>query len=81
MVSLLFTLSWRNIWRNKRRSIITTSAVVFAVMFSIVMRGIQLGTYDVNIKYMVDLFSGYLQVQKPGYQDNPSLQKKFSSDR
>lgn len=76
-MKLLFTLGWRNIWRNKRRSIITILAVTFAVMLSIVMRGIQLGTYDVNIRHVVELYSGYFQVQFPGYQNNPVLQKSF----
>lgn len=77
-MNLLLKLGWRNIWRNKRRSIITISAVTFAVMLSIAMRGIQLGTYEVNIRHVVELFSGYLQIQTEGYQKNPSLQKSFS---
>ncbi len=76
-MSLLQHLAWRNIWRNKRRSIITVLAVTFAVMLSIAMRSLQLGTYDVNIKRAVGLFSGYLQIQKAGYQKNPSLRKGF----
>ncbi|MBI2619728.1 MAG: ABC transporter permease [Ignavibacteriales bacterium] len=77
-MSLLLKLGWRNIWRNKRRSIITILAVTFAVMLSIAMRGIQLGTYDVNIRHVVELFAGYIQIQVPGYQKNPTLQKSFS---
>jgi len=38
---------------------------------------LQLGTYEVNIKTVVQLFSGYLQIQKVGYLDNPSLRKSF----
>ena len=63
---MLLKIAWRNLWRNKRRSIITILAVVFAVMLAIVMRGLQYGTYAVNIKSSVELFSGYLQVQKNG---------------
>ena len=76
-MNLLLKLGWRNIWRNRRRSIITISAVIFAVMLSIAMRGIQLGTYEVNIRHVVELFSGYIQIQAEGYQKNPSLQKSF----
>ncbi len=78
---MLLKLAWRNIWRNKRRSIITILAVTFAVMLSIAMRGLQLGTYEVNIETVVNMFPGYLQIQKIGYQKNPSLQKSFSFDR
>ena len=77
---MLPRLAWRNIWRNKRRSLITIAAVTFAAMLSIAMRGIQLGTYDVNIKHFTDLFIGAIQVQAEGYRDNPTLQKSFRLD-
>ena len=76
-MKLLITLAWRNIWRNKRRSILTLLAVTFATMASIAMRGIQEGTYELNIMNSVEQFSGYLQIQKKGYQSNPSLGKSF----
>jgi len=79
-VNLLFKLAWRSVWRNKRRSIITILAVTFAAMFSIAMRGIQLGTYEVNIQTAVNMFSSYLQIQRTGYQENPSLQRNFRYD-
>ena len=53
------------------------AAVFFAVLLAVAMRGLQLGTYEVNIKTVVQLFSGYLQIQKVGYLDNPSLRKSF----
>ncbi len=79
-MSLLIRLAWRNLWRNKRRSIITILAVAFAAMLSIAMRGIQLGTYEVNIRTAVNMFPSYLQIQRIGFQDNPSLQRSFSYD-
>jgi len=76
-VKLILKLAWRNIWRNKRRSILTLLAVTFAVIASIAMRGIQEGTYELNIKNAVEMFSGYLQIQEKGYLNNPSLAKSF----
>jgi putative ABC transport system permease protein len=80
-VRLLLKLAWRNIWRNKRRSILTLAAVTFAVLMAIGMRGIQLGTYDLNIKTAVELFSGYLQVQTKGYNETPKLSLCFKEDK
>ncbi|MBU1097448.1 MAG: ABC transporter permease [Bacteroidetes bacterium] len=77
-MNLLFKLAWRNIWRNKRRSYITLAAIIFATFATIAMRGIQLGTYGVNIKNAVEMFTGYLQIQRIGYQENPSLNLAFS---
>ncbi len=79
-MTLQATLAWRNIWRNRRRSVITILAVTFAVMLSIAMRGIQLGTYEVNIRHMANLFIGYVQVQQEGFRDNPTLRNSYRSD-
>jgi ABC-type lipoprotein release transport system permease subunit len=44
---------------------------------AIAMRGIQKGTYALNIRSAVELFSGYLQIQEKNYLDNPSLTSSF----
>lgn len=80
-MNLLIKLSWRNIWRNKRRSIFTLSAVVFAVYLAIAQRGLQLGTYNLNIQNVVELYSGYTQIQAPHYKDNPALKTNFTLSR
>jgi len=53
---------------------------MFATLFSIAMRGVQLGTYEKNISYALGLFSGFIQIQAPGFQDNPSLHKSIRID-
>jgi len=79
-VKLLLKLAWRNLWRNKRRTIITILAVTFATLFAIAMRGVQLGTYEENITFSLRLFSGFIQLQAPRFQENPSLHKSFIVD-
>lgn len=77
---LLLKLAWRNIWRNSRRSVLTILAVSFATMLSVTMRGMQIGTYESLIKNLVHTFTGYIQIQRPGYMKNPSLQLGFAYD-
>jgi putative ABC transport system permease protein len=77
-VNLLTKLAWRNILRNKRRSLLTVLAVTFAALLSIAMRGMQVGTYAVNIQNVVGMFSGYCQIQREGYNTNPTLQTNFA---
>ncbi|KAB2847188.1 MAG: ABC transporter permease [Melioribacteraceae bacterium] len=76
-MKLLLKLAWRNIWRNKRRSILTLCAIIFATFASVAMRGMQIGTYELNISNAVNMFSGYIQIQKNGYRQNPSINKNF----
>jgi len=79
-MKLLLKLAWRNLWRNKRRTLITTLAVMFATLLSIAMRGIQLGVYEENISHAVNVFSGFIQLQAHGFQENPSLHRSFVLD-
>lgn len=77
-MKLLLILAWRNIWRNRRRSLLTILAVVFASFLSLLQRGLATGTWEFNVRNTVEMFAGYLQVQRTGYQDNPSLSKSLA---
>jgi putative ABC transport system permease protein len=60
-------IAWRNLWRNKRRTIITMASVFFAVWFALIMRAFQLGSYDLMVNNLVHAYSGYFQVHARGY--------------
>ena len=63
-------MAWRNIWRNKRRTIITAASILFAVFFAIVMRSIQLGSYGNMVDNVVQAYTGYIQIFDQNYQDD-----------
>jgi len=71
-------MAWRNIWRNKRRTIITIVSIVFAVILSSIMRSMQLGSYERMIDNSVRFYTGYIQVHKLGYWDEQVLDNAFS---
>jgi len=59
--------AWRNLWRNKRRTLITTASIFFGVILSTVMSSMQEGSYAMYIKTIVNFYSGYIQVHRKGY--------------
>ncbi len=73
-----FKIAWRNLWRNKRRTLITVASIFFGVLISTIMSSLQDGTYGNMIDMMVKLSSGYLQVQHPEYRENKSINNTFS---
>jgi ABC-type lipoprotein release transport system permease subunit len=76
-MTTILKIAWRSLWRNKKRTLITTASVFFAVLLALAMRSMQLGSYDNMVKNAVSFYSGYLQVQKTGYWEDKSINKTF----
>ncbi|HPT02939.1 MAG TPA: FtsX-like permease family protein [Bacteroidales bacterium] len=72
-----FKIAWRNLWRNRRRTVITAASIFFAVFFAVIMRSYQLGSYDHMINNFIESFTGYLQVQHEKYHDDPVIDNSF----
>ena len=73
-------LAWRNIWRNKRRTLITVSSVMFAVVFALFVESLERGAHDLMIDNMTRFHTGYLQIQDYRYEDEISLDNAFYYD-
>jgi len=78
---MLLKLAWRNIWRNKKRSYITISAIAIAVLLSVCMRSMQLGMYDNMISKVVGSYSGYLQIHSKGYWEEQIIDNSFTFNK
>ncbi len=74
---LYLNLAWRNIWRNKRRTIITMLSIIVAVFLASVMRSMQEGQYTDMIENTVGTFTGYIQVHATAYWDDKTLDNTF----
>lgn len=72
----LFIIAWRSLWRNKRRTLITTASVFLAVFLALFMRSMQIGSYEIMIDSAVNEV-GHLQVHDSGYWDSKSINDSF----
>ena len=77
-MSMYFVLAWRNVWRNRNRTLITTASIFFAVILVLFMRSMQLGTYA-HIGNTLRLSTGYMQVQARGFWEKRSVDNTFVS--
>jgi putative ABC transport system permease protein len=72
-------IAWRNLWRNKRRTLLTISSVLFALFLALIMRSMQLGSYAKMVESSVKISTGYIQVHEKGYWADKSIDNTFET--
>jgi ABC-type lipoprotein release transport system permease subunit len=72
---LFFSMAWRNVWRNRRRSLLTVLAIALGLAFNIFMRGIGDGFHEQMVDNSVRAEIGHIQIHRAGYHDDPELNK------
>ena len=77
---MILKIAWRNIWRNKKRTLISTLSISGALFLIILMRSMQFGFYDNIINTIVQSYSGYVQVHANGYWDKQSVNNSMEVD-
>ena len=73
----LFVIAWRNLWRNKKRTLITVSSVFFGVILCSLMGSMQEGSYNSMISNVVNFYSGYIQLHNEDYWEDKSINNSF----
>jgi putative ABC transport system permease protein len=76
---LILRIAWRNIFRQKRRTILT----VLTMSGGFILSAISIGWMDGTYNRIIDMFTrnrlGHIQVHAKGYLDKPSLYKKIDN--
>jgi len=66
-------MAWRNLWRNRRRTLVTVAAMSVALLAMILYAGLLEGFIRGIERSVLDLEVGDLQVFAGDYRDNPSI--------
>ena len=69
----LARMAWRNLWRNRRRTTITLSAIVFGVFLAVILMATQDRNWADMIRLAARLGAGHVTIQHPEYLDSPTL--------
>ncbi|MFQ5576544.1 MAG: ABC transporter permease [Anaerolineae bacterium] len=65
-------LAWRNMWRNWRRTLIATIAIVLGLILLIFMDALIKGSDQAIFGNAVRLYGGNIQIHAPGFRDKAS---------
>jgi len=76
-----FKIAWRNLWRNKRRTMITVASVFFAIFLALLMRSMQLGTYGLMERDAIKNSTGFIQIHAPGYWEDKTIDNTFENTK
>jgi len=71
---LLLTLAWRNLWRHPRRTVLTAAAVALGLALVLLFLGLQDGQHAQMIESAVQMGSGHVLFQRPGYQQRRGVE-------
>ena len=77
---LLIKLSWRNLWRNKRRTILTVTSVSLGLALLLVSLGIGDGSHKQMITAAVRMGSGHVLIQARGYKETNEFKLTLSGE-
>ena len=74
-MNLVLRLAWRNLWRQPRRTWLTTGTMVFSNVLLVFMISLQFGMYRLMIENSLQAFTGHMQVQARGYNDDKKMRQ------
>jgi ABC-type lipoprotein release transport system permease subunit len=70
---MLILIAWRNVWRNKKRSLIILAAIAFGVWAGVFSMGLMNGMYAQMISTGVSTRLGHLQIHAPEFRKRPDV--------
>src|SRR5512136_935143 len=68
-MSKLLRLSWRNVWRNWRRTTIAVVAIILGLALMLLLDGVIVGSIQASFGNFIKLQGGNIQVHAPGYRE------------
>ncbi len=71
----ILQLAWRNVWRNRRRSLIIITSVVVGLTAIVFIEGVVRGFMRQSLANQLGAHTAHLQVHRTGFHDNPDIDR------
>ena len=75
---MIWSISWKNVWRNKTRSLVVIIAFTLGIFGGIFMVSVMVGMMDTRLKLAIGNEASHIQIHNPGYLENNEL--KYTID-
>ena len=75
----IVAIAWRNLWRNRRRTWLMASSIGFAGLLVVAINSLQTGAFEMMIDNTARFFSGHVQIQHPGYLNEPRTDRTVAN--
>ncbi len=76
-MKIILSIAWRNLWRNKRRSLVVISSISLGIFAMILSMGIMNGMNRQMVENTISTSLGHIAVHRAGFQDNMKLEYNF----
>lgn len=76
---MYITLGWRNLWRNKRRTIIILTAVVIGISSMIVMAAFSRGTMQGMLHNTINNLVGHIKIEHEQHLADPAIEYRIAN--
>lgn len=70
---MIWRISWKNVWRNKSRSLIVICAVTLGTISGVFVAGLMKGWVDQRVHAAIHTEVSHLKIQNPKYLNNEEL--------
>jgi putative ABC transport system permease protein len=79
-MKILFRIGWRNLWRNKRRSLVVISSIAIGIFAMILSMGVMNGMNNQMIENTIKTSLGHIAIHRKGFQDDMKLEYHFTPE-
>ncbi len=76
-MKILFRIGWRNLWRNKRRSLVVISSIAVGIFAMILSMGVMNGMNNQMVENTIKTSLGHIAIHRKGFQDDMKLEYHF----
>ncbi len=77
---MIFKLAWRNIWRNKRRTIVVMLSIIVSVAVLLLVDTLSVGMMKQMLDNQINIHISHIQIHKKGFKDDKTVKNYIPDD-